>query len=225
LEYLNLEANNIGDQAAIEIFQTIQKNVYLKKLNLSKNNLTNLCTKALAECITINDTLEELYLHYNKIQGDGAVILFKGLLKNAYLKVLDLSWNSLGANEKGLNTAFYDLFSKNNILVHCDFSYNNISFETTKKAAEGLDNNHSVYGLHWNGNQGYVDTDGYLIPSKTSLSKALQPKHATAIAKIRIDGVRCLKEGKGHDKAIPTENCWICEGWVQNTITYTPGIN
>ena len=218
-----MEANNIRDQAAIEIFQSIKKNIYLKKLNLSKNNLTNVCTRALAECLSENDTLEELYLHYNKIQGDGAATFLNALLKNAYLKVLDLSWNSLGASEKGLADAFFNLFSKNNILAHCDFSYNNISYETTAKAAEGLNGNHSVFGLHWNGNQGFVDTDGYLIPSKTSLSKALLPKHATAIAKIRIDGVKCLKEGKGHDKAIPTENCWICEGWVENTIIYNPG--
>lgn len=223
MEYLNLEANNIGDKAAIEIFKTIKKNIYLKRLNLSKNNLTNMCTWEMAECLKENDTLEELYLHYNKIQGDGAQNIFAALIKNTYLKVLDLSWNSLGASEKGLANAFFELFSKNNELVHCDFSYNNISYETTVKAAEGLKLNHSIYGLHWNGNQGYVDTEGFLIPFKTSLSTDLQPKHSTAISKRRINGVQCLKDGKGHDKAIPTENCWICEGWTENTIYYIPG--
>ncbi len=182
-----------------------------------------MCTLALAECLSENDTLEELYLHYNKIQGDGSVTLFNALVKNTYLKVLDLSWNSLGANEKGLAESFFNLFSKNNDLVHCDFSYNNINYETTVKASEGLKFNHSIYGLHWNGNQGYVDTDGFLVPFRTSLSTALQPKHSTAIAKLRINGVKCLKEGKGHDKAIPTENCWICEGWVETTFNYIPG--
>ena len=55
------------------------------------------------------------------------------------MRVLDLSWNSIGlGNSQNIANAFYELFTKNQELAHCDFSYNNISYEITEKAAEGL---------------------------------------------------------------------------------------
>jgi len=219
---LNLEGNNIGDVGAIELFGSLKTNTYLKKLNLSKNKLTNACTPALSEMLMKNDTLEELYLYMNVIQSEGAITLFNGLKKNNSIRVLDLSWNTIGANERGLGKAFFELFSTNNSLVHCDFSFNKISYQTTEQAAKGLEENHTIYGLHWLGNEGYIDTEGFLIPSKR-----FGPEYITlhpTISKPRIDGFKCVINPKHYDKATPKENCWICEGWQEITVTYFPGI-
>ena len=42
--------------------------------------------------------LLELYLHWNSLGVEGGRLLAEGLLKNKYLKVLDVSYNSLGGN-------------------------------------------------------------------------------------------------------------------------------
>ncbi len=168
-----------------------------------------------------NDTLEELYLHMNIIQCEGAITLFNGLKKNNSLRVFDLSWNSIGANERGLGKALFELFSTNTSLVHCDFSYNKISYQATELASKGLDENHTIYGFHWIGNDGYIDTEGFLIPSK-NIGPDFLTLHPT-FAKPRINGFKCVIDPKHDDKAIPKENCWICEGWQEIVITYIPG--
>ena len=41
ISVINLENNNIGDKAAILLIQGLNQSSYLKKLNLSKNKLTD----------------------------------------------------------------------------------------------------------------------------------------------------------------------------------------
>jgi Ran GTPase-activating protein (RanGAP) involved in mRNA processing and transport len=43
-----------------------------------------------------NTNLKELYLFWNQIKGEGGKMIFDSLLTNTYLKVLDLSQNTLG---------------------------------------------------------------------------------------------------------------------------------
>lgn len=46
--------------------------------------------------IETNDSLEELYLHWNLIKGSGGAEIFKALITNKNMKVLDMSYNLLG---------------------------------------------------------------------------------------------------------------------------------
>lgn len=118
---------------------------------------------ALCEFLDKNEIFNELYLADNKIKSDGAVLIFRVLLKNIALKVLDLSWNLIGKGSEDIGIAFLQLFSKNECLVHVDFSFNSISIEATSRAALGLEKNFAIYGIHWSGNGGYVDADGFLV--------------------------------------------------------------
>lgn len=97
--------------------------------------------QGLSELLERNDMLAELYLHNNKIDSTGGCTLFEGLQNNKVLKVLDMSWNILGSGIDDIGESFFELFSKNSTLIHCDFSFNKIQGEETKRAAEGLVDN------------------------------------------------------------------------------------
>jgi Leucine Rich repeat len=222
IEHLNLESNEIGDNATILLLNVISENLYLKKLNLSKNNISNKSCNALMKFLARPSvTLIELYLHYNKIQGDGAKSILKGLLTNSTLRVLDFSWNTIGHQDQDLGKAFQAFFLKNTTMIHCDFSYNNISYQQTTKAAEGLAKNTTILGIHWFGNQGIIRSDGYLIPKKDT---GLDEIPNLAISKFRINGVKsCIGESMKHAKSVPSENCWICGAWEEKSFKYIPG--
>lgn len=49
-----------------------------------------------------NKNLQELYLHWNCIRSKGGGIIFRELYKNDTLKVLDISFNSLGSSQSNL---------------------------------------------------------------------------------------------------------------------------
>jgi hypothetical protein len=58
---------------------------YLKLLDLSYNNLTKNSIKFLNLCD--NNELNELYMQWNKLLGEGGYLLFKDLIENKNLKV------------------------------------------------------------------------------------------------------------------------------------------
>jgi len=53
-----------------------------------------------------NNNLRELYLHWNRIHSEGAILIFQQLRENTCLKVLDLSYNSLGVGFPSCASAF-----------------------------------------------------------------------------------------------------------------------
>jgi NLR family CARD domain-containing protein 3 len=199
----------------------LKSNVSMKKLNLARNKLGNDCMKQLAMFLESNDTLDELYLHFNCIQGLGGETMLKGLAKNRNLTVFDVSFNSIGVKEKNIGKYLKEAFQSNTTLVHCDFSFNSINFAATQMAAKGLEENHRIYGVHWIGNDGYMDPDGFLIPQKKTQVEQYYP--GSPISKLRIQGTRCLLNPHNTEKPYLKENCWICEGWQELTIHYIPG--
>jgi hypothetical protein len=53
--------------------------------------------------------------------------------------------------------AWRDAFKENKSLIHVDISNNRIDKIDVEIMAEGLKENHSIYGIHLNGNSGHVD--------------------------------------------------------------------
>ena len=50
----------------------------------------------LKEALINQSALQELYVHWNRLKSQSNLHIFTGLENNTNLKVLDLSWNSLG---------------------------------------------------------------------------------------------------------------------------------
>lgn len=77
---------------------------------------------------------------------------------------MDLAYNSLGASVPSCAPALAELFKVNIELRHVDLSFNYFGLKDTQIIAEGLQHNKTIYGFHFTGNRGYVDTKGFLIP-------------------------------------------------------------
>jgi len=88
----------------------------------------------------------------------------KVLIENDNLKVLDLSWNLLGKGNsapeiKNCMKILAIFFRKNKYLLHLDLRYNFILFEHVNSLATALKKNTTLYGLHFDGNAGYVNSN------------------------------------------------------------------
>jgi arginine deiminase len=51
-----------------------------------------------------------------------------------------------------------EMFEKNKELMHLDLSCNYFNFEDTVILAEKLEKNKTIYGIHYAGNHGYIDS-------------------------------------------------------------------
>lgn len=89
------------------------------------------------------------------------------MLRNEYIKVLDLSFNRLGFHEKNecLQAIVNVLVKPHAELIHLDLSYNSFGEQDAQKIADNLVFNQVLYGFHFEGNahsQWVVNAKGYL---------------------------------------------------------------
>ena len=55
-------------------------------------------------------------------------------------------------------------FKKNKSLIHVDLSHNHIPLSDVEIIAEGLKENHKILGIHFIGNDGDIDQQGFVNP-------------------------------------------------------------
>ena len=214
LYHLNLEGNALGDLFVRNLFaEKGNKSLRLAYLNLSKNELTTQACLFMRGFLRGNSELNELYLHYNKIDCEGGNALAQLVRTNQlWLKVLDLSSNSLGRrmknHQQSTTREWEELFrqTENKSLLHLDLSHNQFGFEDTKTLSASLVYNHTIMGFHFRGNHGTVDSVGHLTPTEE-----LQ----RVVSEERIDSVRVSAKGF-------RSNCWVCEGWVEHEFRFRP---
>ena len=79
--------------------------------------------------------------------------------------------------------------------------------------SEFLNKNHSIFGFHFTGNVGYVDSRGFLIINPED---NLTHKYETALPfKDRISKTDCINKKvlrSDRDNNL-RDCCWICDGW------------
>ena len=63
-----------------------------------------------------------------------------------------------------LGDAWAQAMTENSSLLHLDISYNQISIDDSRVFATALELNHTMWGLHYQGNCGEVDALQFLIP-------------------------------------------------------------
>ena len=121
--------------------------------------------------------------------------------------------------------ALCELFDKNQTgLVHLDISYNNLNYSDCKLIAEKSKSNHTILGIHLEGNLMDIDCLGF-ITAKEKDKKNQDQKYfafchinydmdrAYDLRKTKIDKVRKIR-GK--------TNCWICEGFREVQFEFIP---
>lgn len=110
------------------------------------------------------EKLQSLRLGENFIKAPGAIKLLNSLVQSKTIKYLDLKWNNIGAfipSPGKLAQALSNLF-KAGVIWHLDISYNQINHLECYKLGTLIKDNHSVIGLHMNGNEGYLDPLGFI---------------------------------------------------------------
>lgn len=93
LQYLYLPSNNIDDYDADLIVESAK---FLRKLDLSNNDITDYGVIAFATVLSNNNTMTDLSLADNKIGDEGAEQLAKILEVNTTLDFLNLHGNKIG---------------------------------------------------------------------------------------------------------------------------------
>lgn len=212
LKVLELENTYLSDKALSTLCRVIGEDKKLVRLNLAGNNIGVSSIQALAEMMKYNNSIQYLDLHWNCLGVAGSSEFLEALGSNDGIVYLDLSYNSFG--RKGDLTsaqALAKMFSANQYLQHVDLSNNYLSKKECEIIGEGLKDNHLVFGIHMQGNDCVVDSKGYLIPidymNKTEYGHLHRRLFENSKQKLR----------KGNKN-----NCWICENWVEISISWKP---
>lgn len=139
--------------------------------------LTNKTGQAFAKLLSNpNCKLKEIGLQWNKLTAKAGNEIAAALLENKELKMLDLSWNSIGPRPlkapkkimkklqvkkfeaEGFNGRLWgEALRRNTTLVHLDMSYTKFEQIDTEYLSAGLDHNHTLVGFHFQGNFGVFD--------------------------------------------------------------------
>lgn len=203
LETLGLEKALTRNEHVCTLLAALHENKHLKSLNLARNGLGILTAKALKTFLARNIGVETLDLHWNSLNGPAAVLALSGLAANSHLRVLDLSWNALGRSPL-VSSALSRVVKENSTLQHLDLSNNYLTSSDIDLVAEGLRSNHTILGVHVEGNEGVQDAMGFLQPDsrrRKDIDGHLSPRMMSRVA------YRSVKK--------PAEACWLCNKWQE----------
>ena len=107
-------------------------------------------------------------------------------------------------------------------LIHLDISYNNLNYSDCKLIAEKSKNNHTILGIHVDGNAMEINCLGFINPKE----KINRNKKYFALSHIyygmnkdynlRKTNVDLVRKIRGKN------NCWICEGFREVEFEFIP---
>lgn len=114
------------------------------------------------------------------------------------------------------------------ILMHLDISHNNLNIDDCIYISKTVVFNHTILGIHLDGNEMTIDELGFITP----ISKQANKEDYYASSQIYYDMVgfgRNMVDYKANNTNIRNiktkNNCWICEGWKEIKLTYKPNKN
>merc|ERR1719191_1731359 len=188
---LSLACNRIGGGVKEEGVRTLAMALkrgcpQLRGLSLAQNQIGKYDEgggQALGEMTANMQSLQSLDLHWNYFTGTGAQGLLRGIRENGensgILARVDLSWNRLGAvNSADTAGVLADVLQDHPKLFHVDLSYNSLSSTDCQTLAEGIKNNHTLFGLHLVGNDAIVDSAGFIVPMPREAQERKQSQAA-----------------------------------------------
>jgi len=197
LKVLNLAGNNIDDKGAKIIAKAIPKCKNLLSLDLSWNNIRNAGACAVFDAITAKTSVESLDVGYNAI----------GTATDTERDAVKCLAKMVGEDEGGCS------------LTHLNVSHNQMNAKDCEIIGKALEKNHTLMGIHVEGNQGFIDSRGFLIPDAEG-NESVHQAHATVFS--RILPLVNPKLGRRNESWKTTCNCWICERWQEHTFIWDP---
>ena len=203
LTYLNLENTGLANDFLSIICESLSNDRSLTFLGLARNGLTCESTKLIKDLVKENSCLRQLDLHWNSIKDQGCLTIFEGLCFNGTLKELDLSWNGIGRKDKKIIHKMALCFEQFLGLAHLDLSFNYFNAVESEILGKGLEKNHEIIGFHFFGNEGVIDSIGFLSP----FAGQSNVKESHLFSRIFQRRQKRVPRVKG--------NCWLCEEWTE----------
>ena len=245
IRYLNLGQNLLDDEVSTDLTTLIQKSEYLTVLILYQNQFRNKGAGLMMSEIKKHLRLKILDLSWNLI-GTNLIDEIptldeltkaskdpKNHFDNAYLNELkytlefrrpgSLSPVRLGSKVSYFVTQLCELFhNKNTELLHLDISYNNINVVDATAISENIKDNHTILGIHVDGNDMWVDELGFVFPIEKSKYKQNHFANSQIFYRIANDHPLNRSSVINVQKLRSKNNCWICEGWREIKFHYKP---
>lgn len=160
-----------------------------------------------------------MYLNWNKLNGNASKAIFSKLEKNKTIVVLDYSYNLLGQNP-GIGDTIGSFLKNNTKVMHLDLSFNNFSLEESQQISEHIRFNHSIYGMHFSGNYGYVNHEGFILFDDHKEVNTYDTVRGNRINSFELNFKRPFSK---FDFNLQKDVCWICEGWSEYTLEQAIG--
>jgi hypothetical protein len=237
LRYINFGQNNIDDRAAPSIALLVERCENLQALILYWNQIRNYAASLIVSKIKRHEYMKFFDISWNLV---GDCLVDTELSKAAEtLNTVNIELKKLNnvgpggkkiVQNKGGVSAFAkelgELFKEKTCgLIHLDISHNNIGSIDCAHLCEEVKANHSILGIHCDGNEMTIDEIGFLSPLDKTNDKISY--YASSQIYYRIDNDHSLiKTNILNVRRIRGKNhCWICEGWREIKFHYKPNRN
>lgn len=218
LKKLYLRNSKVKISQVIELIEALARSYNFLVLDLTDNDLDDSVCDTLSEFLSNSSiNIVELYLGHNQITNKGAFLLFNALKSNKTLNVFDLSSNRIGsecgfnAKNKAIGPELCDFIRTNSTVIHLDLSRLRFSQAECADIAQALESNHTICGLHFEGNYGEIDADCHLIVKKDVRKHILD-----TYTKKEIESIKASTYMRSYKKIIESRHlsfCWLCDQW------------
>lgn len=233
LRTLVLEHCGLGSQSIVRLVKALlpatsatTNSCSLRRLCLSRNSLDEPSASAVAKLAKCTESLRELGASWTNLRGAAAHILCRGLAVSM-VETADLSWNAwyeTPGDDLAVSGLAYMLSKSSSKLTHLDLSHSRIQSTDVVRLGKALESNRTLMGLHMTGNAGSCNASGFLRVRK-------QPRDKSAPVSSEDSHVfsrNLLKDSNEVGDSCEwhsSDNCWICERWVERRFCFTPGVS
>ncbi len=248
LHYLNLGINLIDDSISENLADLCKNCLLLNVLILYQNNLRNIGAGNIMFELKKHNNIKILDLSWNNIGSNlseeipsveeliNANNNPNNKFNNAYLNELSITmkfprYNPLNPIKKIPQVSYFtnqlcELFhNKETKLLHLDISYNNIGYLDSNAIQEHCKFNHTILGIHVDGNDMYVDELGFVFAYDKKSYKENHFANSQIFYHINENHDLIKTNVINIQKIRGKNNCWICEGWKEVKFKYTPPNN
>ena len=227
LNVLILYQNQLSNEGGGIIMSEIKKHTGLKILDLSWNLLgTNLKDEipTLNELLLVNKEYNTNTINHfdNANLNEMKYALKQNIynLNNINNSILpDRNDNKVSYFTSELCKLFHNKYCE---LLHLDLSYNNLNYHDCKAISEHIKYNHTILGIHVDGNDMWVDELGFVYPIEKSKYKQNHFAQSQIFYRITNDHPLARSNIINVQKLRSKNNCWICEGWREIKFHYKP---
>jgi len=199
--YLEIDENKISIDDIETILQTVKNKLLHLKLNGNKLSDANRISKALEVFSDGNDRLNHLSIFFMNFESEKLNYFFDKIQSCRTLKVLHLSFNSLGSKAIG---QLAEAIENNETVRELDISFNNLKSKAMRPLAQALENNETLIKLD-------ISNNNLKSKAMRPLAKALE-KNETLIKldissnKIGSKGIKHICRALEKNKALRTLN-------------------